>query len=304
MGLIEQTNSRLHFFRGMHLWPIEKELDFENWLENFKEGEERELAAQILNSFVYIPDNIVNQLLRTVVGRCGYYFSRIDPTWTHDSFKDNCWYSFVRGEARQDVTDSGYIFPRKLRDELNIPYNRILSSEDLYEMLENNSAHPQNVILVDDFVGSGLQTDSAWNTHKLGRRGMTLKELVQLYNHHIIYAPLVANETGLEHIKDTCPNLHMECVYKLGREYNLLNVDGLCWSGDKDKFMKFHNLMQQVAINERIPQESGNNENDIFGFHLQGLAIAFNHGIPDACPSFFYWNSATWKPLKMRSYHR
>lgn len=41
MGLIEQTNSRLHFFRGMHLWPIEKELDFENWLENFKEGEDQ-----------------------------------------------------------------------------------------------------------------------------------------------------------------------------------------------------------------------------------------------------------------------
>lgn len=56
-------------------------------------------------------------MLQTVIGYCGYFFSSVDPTWTYDSFKNNCWYSFVQGEGEDDVTDCGYIFPRKLRDE-------------------------------------------------------------------------------------------------------------------------------------------------------------------------------------------
>lgn len=70
-----------------------------------------------MDSFIYILDTLVNQLLQTVIGYCGYFFSSVDPTWTYDSFKNNCWYSFVQGEGEDDVTDSGYIFPRELRDE-------------------------------------------------------------------------------------------------------------------------------------------------------------------------------------------
>lgn len=56
-------------------------------------------------------------MLQTVIGYCGYFFSSVDLTWTYDSFKNNCWYSFVQGEGEDDVTNNGYIFPRELRDE-------------------------------------------------------------------------------------------------------------------------------------------------------------------------------------------
>lgn len=302
--MIEETKAKLSYFRKLQLWPLANEVDFENWIENFQTDEDKEIAAQILNFFVYFPDNIVNQMLQTVVGHCGYYFSSLDPTWTHDSFKNNCWYSFVKGEGEDDPTDSGYIFTRKLRDELGIPVQRILSFEKLVEKLEENESQPQNVILVDDFVGSGAQTDHTWNNIKCGSNKMTLGELSRNFNHRIVYAPLIVNIKGFNRIKRACNGLHLEYAHLLGYEYSLLNENGLCWQGDSDKYNKFLSLLDKIANKEGIPQEYGGNQNDKWGFAAQGLALAFSHGIPDACPAFFYWNTKTWKPLKKRHYHR
>ena len=302
--MIEEVKSKLSYFRKMQLWPIANELDYENWLANFQTDEDKEIAAQILDFFIFIPDNMVNKFLQTVVGRCGYFFSSCDSTWSHESFKNNCWYSFIQGEEENDLTDSGYIFPRKLRDELGIPSNRILSFECLMKKLEENDTTPQNVILIDDFVGSGAQTDYTWNKIRCGNTNLTIGKVQALYNHRIVYAPLVVNERGYDRIQRNCPGLHLEYIYKLTKEYSLLDKDGLCWKGDEQKFRRFMNLLDRVAIQESIPQEWGASVNDKYGFDNQCLALAFSHGIPDACPAFFYWNTATWKPLKNRHYHR
>lgn len=302
--MIEETKQRLGFYRKMQLWPIANELDYENWLDNFQSKEDKEIASQILDNFIYIPDTFVNQMLQTVIGYCGYFFSSVDPTWTYDSFKSNCWYSFVQGEGEDDVTDSGYIFTRKLRDEASIPTERILSFEKLIQKLEENESKPQNVILVDDFVGTGAQTDYTWNTVKYGKKQMTLGEHCQAHHHHVVYAPLVVNVKGFDRIKHKCIGLHLEYVHLLTPEYSLLNKDSVFWKGDDKKFKDFMNLLDKIADKEGIPQEWGGNQNDKWGFGAQGLALAFSHGIPDACPAFFYWNTETWKPLKKRYYHR
>lgn len=302
--MVDFVKEKMKFFRETQLLPSAKGFDYENWLDNFQDPDDKKIAAHILNFFIYFPDEIIDQMLRTAVGRCGYYFSKLDPTWTHQSFKDNCWYSFVQGENSDDATDSGFIFTRKLREQLNIPDERILKYEGLFKKLEDNAAVPQNVILVDDFVGSGAQTDKAWNEHKFGQFNLTLSEHEQSFHHRIIYAPLVVNEMGLSRIKRNCPNLHLEYIHKLGLEYNLLNVNGLCWNGDHAMYSRFLNLLSRVAAQESIPSRSGADVNDILGFGRQCLALAFSHGIPDACSAFFYWETATWKPLKKRPYHR
>ena len=302
--MIDTVKIKMKFFREIQLLPSSKAFGFENWLDNFQDPEDKKIAAHILNFFIYFPDEIIDQMLRTAVGRCGYYFSKLDSTWTHQSFKNNCWYSFVQGENADDATDSGFIFTRKLREQLNIPDERILKYEGLFKKLEDNASVPQNVILVDDFVGSGAQTDKAWNVHRLGRLNLTLSEHEKNFHHRIVYAPLVVNEMGLSRINRNCPNLHLEYIHKLGFEYSLLNVNGLCWNGDDVKYRKFKELLLRVAAQEGIPNTRGAHVNDILGFGEQCLSLAFSHGIPDACSAFFYWETATWKPLKKRPYHR
>ena len=295
---------KMRIFREMLLLPKPKDLDFENWLLNFQDSADREIAAHILQHFIYISDDWIDQMLRTVLGRCGNYFTKTDPEWTHDSFKEKCWYSFVQGENTDDATDSGYIFTRKLREVLNIPEARIVKYDGLFKKLEEFSDSPQNVILVDDFVGSGAQTDSAWNDHRLGSWNMTLNDHQLKNSHRIVYAPLIANSLGLSRIEDCCPNLHMEYIHCLGPEYNLFNIDGIYWNGDYDMYARFVSMMYKVAREQGIPVTDGDHVNDVRGFGEQGLTLAFSHGIPDACPAFFYWETANWKPLKKRPYHR
>lgn len=221
--------------------------------------------------------------------------------WTHNSFKDNCWYSFVQGENAEDATDSGYIFTRKLRDMLNIPNNRIVKFDALFRKLEDCTSTPQNIILVDDFVGSGAQTDDAWNVHRFGNWKMTLGEHQSRFQHRIIYAPLIVNNMGLSRINVNCPNLHLEYIHHLGPEYNMFNVNSIYWNGDEAVFERFINMMVRIAKELNIPITYGNHVSDFQGFGQQSLALAFNHGIPDACPAVFYWDTATWKPLKKTS---
>lgn len=62
------------------------DLNYKGWLENFPEREERALAKMMLDYFVYIPEDMVDQLFKTVVGKAGFHFRKTDPTWNNDSF--------------------------------------------------------------------------------------------------------------------------------------------------------------------------------------------------------------------------
>lgn len=291
---------RFRFYREMQLWPVSRKLNFENWLDNFEKDDDKKIAEQILNFFIYIPDDMMTQMLQTAVGKCGYYFKANDPKWIHKSFKTDCLYSFIQGENKTDKTDSGYVFIRMLHEKLGIPNDRIVDFEQLILKLEANASTPQNVILVDDFVGSGAQCHTAWTDHRYGKSGKTLSELVSLFKHRVVFAPLIVNELGYHRIKKECTGLHLEYVYKLGPEYSLFNKDGLCWRGNEEEYNLWINLLGQIAIKEGFPITKGEVVDDVQGFGQQGLALAFDHCIPDACPSIFYMETDTWKPLKSR----
>lgn len=299
MSYIPDLN-RLRFYREMQLWPISRKLNFENWLANFETDEDKEIAEHILKFFVYIPEEMMIQLLQTVVGKCGHFFLSNDTNWTHDSFTSNCWYSFIQGENKSDRTDSGYKFIRMLHEELGIPNNKIIDFQQLISILEMKAPEPQNVILVDDFVGTGAQCDTAWNSHKYGHFGKTLTDHILSFHHRIAYAPLIVNEMGYNRIKSKCAGLHLEYCYKLKQEYNLFDLNGVCWRGDKDKYKRWLDMLRRIANKEGFPITGGRVPDDVQGFGCQGLAIAFEHCIPDACPSIFYKETETWKPLKSR----
>lgn len=289
---------RCRYFRDVQLWPLADKLDYEAWINNFAEGEEQEIASRILGFFTYFPDTLMNQMLSTVVGKCGYFLKQVRGNWSHEQFKTNCWFSFVPGENLK-TTDSGYIFQRKLRDVLKIPEERLVDYKDLCHQLSAN--YCQNVIMVDDFVGSGQQTDTAWNTpNSYG----TLKQIAKKNNHCIIYAPLVVNKLGKELIEENCEGLRLEYVHLLTEECCLFSPNCPCWEGRRDIYEKAMNLILKKSKLLGISDTEEGSETYYQGYCKQGLAIGFEHGIPDACPPFMYWDTENWKPLMNRVYKR
>lgn len=290
----DQTN-KFKFYQEIQILPKSADFNYEGWLDNFSSSE-RPLAEKILDYFVYIPEDIVNQMFRTVIGKAGYYFRSEDSSWCEHSFYNNCWYSYIPGEDF-NITDSGVTFVKKVKDVTDIDEGRIKRFGELLLLL-NEAKTPQNVILTDDFVGTGAQCDHAWNRRLFPDFPKSLKEVVEEGNHRVIYVPLIVNFVGKMRIEGTCSGLHLDYAYELGPEWNLFSEKCPCWGGDLDTYKKGTALIRQKSHSIGITDEKG--QVSIRGFGGQGLAFAFSHCIPDACPAIFFVKKNGWVPLKLR----
>lgn len=300
--IIKETKTRAEYFQTVHAWPLNDKLDYNGWLSNFQDKNELKIACMLLDFFIYYPDLMVNHMLKTAIGNAGYQLSRAISDWQHTDFHDRCIYSFIPGES-QNPTDSGRIFLRKLRDELGIPESRIIEYNDIPEALEK-AKRQTPVILVDDIIGSGAQCDKAWNDNKFEYNGKTLKEISENNGHVFAYSPLIVNYIGFHRIIKKCSNLILTPTHILGVEYNLFKEDCFCWKGDLGLFNEGVNFILDKSKSLGIPITGGNHPQDAMGFGGQGLALAFEHSVPDAIPSFFYWCVDGWVPLLKKTYQR
>jgi hypothetical protein len=297
------TIEKANFFQRIQIWPVNAVLNYKGWLDNFTDKEDKDVAYNILDFFLFYPKIMINQMLKTVIGYCGEQFTSRFSDWLHDDFKKRCIYSFIPGETT-NPTDSGHIYLRKLRNELDIPEDNIIDYSRLYYHLEN-SAYAIPVIFVDDFVGTGAQCHKAWNENRGGANNYTLNEIASMSNHIFIYAPLVANYIGYNRIKNNCKGLTLVTCHKLCKEYNLFDPACICWKNDKELFAKGVELILRKSREQGIPFTNGHEVIDVKGFDEQGLALAFDDdGVPDAIPAFFYWCSDTWIPLIKKAYKR
>ena len=269
---------KFKFFQDIRIWPKNSDFDFEGWLENFSQ-DEQEIAQRILDFFVYFPDDIIDQMFSTVVGRAGYFFRKYDSTWSNDSFSNKCWYSFIPGED-PNAADSGFIYTRKVREVLGVPQERLLLFGQLLQLLDD-AKEPQNVILTDDFVGTGNQCENAWNRQLYDNFNKSLKQVVEEGGHRVIYVPLIVNERGKYKITGLCDGLGLEYAYELGTQWNLFLPNCLCWEGDTGLFKDGVALIKEKSL--AIGIQDDNSECSVKGFNGQGLALGFSNGIPDAC---------------------
>lgn len=300
--LYAETKDRAKFFQTVQAWPLDDDLNYNGWLNNFSEGEERQVACQILDFFNHYSSKMVIQMLKTSVSNSGYVFIKHFGDWQHSNFKDRCIYSFIPGETL-NPTDSGHIFTRMLRDEMGVPEDRIVNYQYLPQILDS-MAIPTPIIFVDDFVGSGAQVRKAWLQNKFTYNSKTLAQICTDGNHCAVYAPLIVNHQGNQVIVNQCPGLHLSPTHILGPEYNLFNIDSICWKNDPDLFKRGTDLILNKSRILGIPSTGGTDTRDEKGFGEQGLAISFHHGAPDAIPAIFYWSTDNWTPLIRKPYQR
>lgn len=288
------------FFKELQVWPLNEVLNCKGWLNNFSDIE-REIACHILDFFIFYPRNMVNKMLKKVIGHAGYIFESHFSDWKYEDFKTRCFYSFIPGET-SNPTDSGHTYVRKLRNSLEIPEERIVYNDDLYRILERYTNLP--IIFVDDFVGSGAQCDYAWNK-KVGYNGYTLNEIASMFSHKFVYVPLVVNRIGYERIKNNCSGLELVTNHILDEKYNLFKPECICWKGDYNLYIRGVKLILDKSKELGIPFTNGKSVLDAKGFGEQGLAISFDDdGVPDAIPPIFYWCSDKWTPLIKKTYQR
>lgn len=296
------TLERAKFFQSVQVWPLSEDMDYSGWLNNFKTDSDKMLACLILDFFTYYPAKIVNSMFVASIAKAGSKLSKLFPDWKHNDFYDRCIYSYIPGEV-PNISDSGFNFARKLKDVGEIPEEQLVEFRDIPEILEQFKK-PVPVILVDDFIGSGEQCSKAWNKKKFKYNNRTLKEISENDKHVFVYAPLIVNHIGFKRIRKDCPSLILTPTHILGPEYNLFDPTCFCWKNKPDLYARGVELILRKSKEIGIPSTSGRDPQDVKGFWEQGLALRFEHGAPDAIPSFFYWCHENWTPLFKKSYTR
>lgn len=286
------------FFVDLHLWPEREVLNPHGWLTNFTEAE-RPLAVHLLNVFLYFNERLGDALLRSAVQSLSADIAARATSLTEAkarwrSFISTLTVSYVHGE-RPQATDSGHLFARKARQVLEIPDSQILEpAEAIAALLDTSEGE---LLLLDDFVGSGRQMAASWTrvyASAAGKRG-TLKMLSE-NGIRVIYTPLVATMYGLEELRKSCPGLEVRAAHELDSRYSLTHVNSILWpdalrSKGRD-FLLAASTRAGIVGNAKYGWE---------GFHNLALALSFWHSVPDATLPLFYWEAGDWIPLIRRT---
>lgn len=296
----ELVVSKCDYFVDVQLWPQKSIINPELWLSNFLPAE-MVYAIHLLNSFLFYSEQLVNpmfiaafQMLSNEIRCAGDSFISTLVSW--NSFIDNIIVTPVTGED-PNISDSGFVFARKARQQLGIKEAQLMSQEKALQLLVDKGPRP--VIFVDDFVGSGDQFLKTWTRDvRINSTNITYKDLSSGRGFCFYYCPLVCTEYGYNRLKVACPDVTLRPVHTLSSCYSALAPDSIIWP--PNLLNTATNFIFEASKRAGIP-DNGGGVNDWRGYNKLGLTIAFTHSVPDATLPIFYWNKNGWKPLIKRT---
>lgn len=291
--------AKCDFFVNVQLWPIYTDLDFRGWLSNFL-PEEREHAIHLLNAFSFYSDRLVNQMLVAAFQAIStaVIVPGSDPTsslmvWR--DFLNSVIVTHVQGET-PNITDSGYAFARKARQQLGIDEARILSPEAALTKIIRAKIPPP-VVFVDDFIGSGDQFVRTWyRPLNVDGKRISFADVSVKGGGRFYYCTLVSTSRGYNRIRAECRDVNVMPTHVLPEQYSALAPDSIVWPEHLRESARdfLYNASMRAGIPEIGPERWT-------GYEDLGLALAFAHSVPDATLPLFHWPHHGWKPLVQRS---
>ena len=261
-------------------------------------SDERPFAMNMLNVFLYYNDPIIDALfygtvhqLSSIVTGSVETFHEAKSRWS--AFLATLLVTIVEGDP-PNLTDSGHIFARRSRTVLGIPQNRILPPKEALNLVLSEPNY--NILMVDDFIGSGKQLVDTWHRKYIVTNGRSESFCdAALNERNVFYAPIIGTQYGIEQIKQQCPKLKIIPAHILDESYSLVSPSSMLWPDSlkphAHDFLK--TVSQRAGINDALDDHWA-------GFHGLALAIAFEHGVPDATMPIYWWNQNGWKPLITR----
>lgn len=292
---------------NIHIWPQRNQIDPLGWIENFSK-EDLDIANQLLKRFLFYPKHMTEQMFVSNFQSLSKYIISDKSDYQNgikewEFFLENSFIIRVTGENPSDA-DSGFIFTRLARNLLK--YNeeeQILSPERAIDVLNNNKDEKKLFIFVDDFVGSGSQFMEFWQ--RPYNESLSFDLLSKESNSEFFYIPLIVTEYGKERINTEAPEVILQACHILEEKDCILRPDSYIWKearfNSEDAVNRIYEISKGIGIQIDASQTQVNpdgSKNVVWYGHAGlGLALAFDHGYPDATIPLFYHDKGTWKPL-------
>lgn len=275
-------------------------IDPEGWLSNFSTAE-RPYALVLLSRFTFFADHLVDQLFRSAFQNLSNMlfadewpeFDEVRHTWS--DFCSRALITIVQGET-PNPSDSGWLFARKARQAVGIDQNQLFEPRDVVAKLTAGFDGP--VVFVDDFVGSGEQFLSTWAREYVHPgQSTSFQELARFSAANFYYCNAMTTEYGMKRINRLAPDVTISAGNIIPERYSLADRDSLLWP----KSIRDDGIAIVEAVGRRLGYDADDGgEEDWRGFHGLGLALAFQHSVPDANLPLFFTERNGWKPLVRR----
>lgn len=284
------------YYSNMRVWPHQPStIDPRGWLGNFPDGADREIAGELLASFIFMNQQATSQLFQSAYHSISADVSKSSPSLSPlDRWREFRQQSVVTYPTGRDgdTAASGTIFIRYARDRLGIPQGQLCMSIGAIESA--CAAHSKNLIIVDDFAGTGDQFIGTW----LRKDPTTGKSLRGLYNAEMFttvwYVTAICTSHAKREILRTFPYIKVRSAHILPDEYR---------ANPEYATTKLVPISMQPHLEtflERYADRAGYNIENIYGYGNLGLAICFEHSMPDCTLPIFWSNKSDWNPLRRR----
>ncbi len=282
---VENYRAKFSFLQTAQVWPLTSRFNAEGWLRNFSSSDER-LAMNLLNSFTYFNEEMVNQLLRASIQAMAFAARESSVPWS--TYIDSTIFTFVKPENAHPVA-SGHEMLRRIRDKLGIPSAQILNPAPA---IDEAVASGRILVFVDDILGTGDQFISHWRGLRTSD-GRSVADLCRSSSLKVAFCCLISTAMGRNRVLEICSGLQVYSAQIIDETYTLLSENSRFWKPEirTASINRIREISMEAGIIEGRPLDYW------MGYGKLGLSVGFAHGVPDFTLPIFTHASPQWIPL-------
>lgn len=300
---INRCKAFVDFMLSQRQWSGISNADIDAWLSNFKRlnHEEQELVFKLLTNIVYFSENDVTEALRIGVYNCLSYSDILEKQKASNfSLSTNalnnihkaninkaCFVPLLDSQAPHESANS---ICRVLVQQGIIPAEKSMFLNQVPKLFQLGQVN--NLVIVDDCVGSGQQLRTFWEETKIEDDGsqITIKELCEKHSVKANYLTLFGYNKSIEQLSAEFPDLNICCVRELTDQLRVFSESSYIWSNPEERARALK-LFTTLAKDAGIP---------IYGYNNLDFAFVMHKTIPDWSLPIFWKENSDWKLLLRR----
>lgn len=300
---INKCKTFIDFMLTQQQWSGLTNAAIDSWLSNFRglSHEEQELVYKLLTNLIYFSENDITEALKIGVYNClsysdvlekqkssGFSLSANTLKNVHKSnIKKSCFVPLLDSDAPHESANN---ICRTLVQQGIIPTERSKFINQVPDLLKSEQIN--NLVIVDDCVGSGDQLRHFWEKAKIDVDDLSLsiKELCEKYRAKANYLTLFGYNKSINKLRNEFPDLNIICVRELSDEHRVFSNSSYIWNDVEEKEKAF-TLFNSLAKNAGIP---------IYGYKQLDFAFVMHKTIPDWSLPIFWKENSDWKLLLRR----
>lgn len=296
---VKYALQKVHFYIESKFWSKLDNDTLNKWLNNFKTTDQKYCAAKLLDRLVYYSEEDIVRLLEFGFNELVLKRYILNIELANDFEVPNVELIKFRTEfysksvvvpllSNKNPSESSLAMTRYLTNDLGFPEGNILDITNLFSEVLKNA---KNLIIIDDFIGSGTQIFDFWNITKMKIDNVeyTINNIKSLYPElEIEYLCLVCTEEGYLnfHTKNSAVGLRITYCEKLANKFRVFGSTSVYF--DKDEVEENKSIIEELCDSNGI---------NLLGYQGLDYAIAFHHDIPDSSLPIFYKQTKNWNPL-------